>query len=318
MLKMSFGHYSNGFLNSKGGRESMRVSHQHNKLVVSDCECFDIKNTLECGQCFRFTKITGDANQSAYRVVAKDKLLFITQTGDIVTMYPIAAQEVSLWTAYFDLNRDYSVIKECISADLVIKSAWENCDGIRILRQDPWEALISFIISQNNNIPRIKGIVETLAQRFGNLIGPPDEKADNLKAYSFPAPQRLAAVSLNELLDCKVGFRAKYILNAATRVANGDLCLESLGHMDIDEARGQLMTIYGVGGKIADCVLLFAYGKTEVFPTDVWIKRIVAQRFFNGAKLTDKDIQNFAANKFGKHAGFAQQYLYAYARNGAN
>ncbi|MDR0999710.1 MAG: DNA glycosylase [Clostridiales bacterium] len=291
----------------------MRVSHQHNKLIVSDRECFDIKSTLECGQCFRFTKISDAADQSAYRVVAKDKLLFMTQVGDVVTMYPIDAQEVSLWTDYFDLDRDYSVIKEHISADMVIKSAWERCDGIRILRQDPWEALVSFIISQNNNIPRIKGIVETLAKRFGEPIA---SSVDEI-LYSFPTPQRLATISLNELLDCKVGFRAKYILNAATRVATGNLCLESLGDMNIDEAREQLMSIYGVGRKISDCVLLFAYGKTEVFPADVWIKRIVAQRFFNGAKLTDKDIQNFAANKFGEYAGFAQQYLYAYARDGA-
>ena len=178
----------------------------------------------------------------------------------------------------------------------MLKTACSYADGIRILNQEPWEALCSFIISQNNNIPRIKGIIDKLCTMFG------DEIDKNL--FSFPTAEKVASLSVEELAPLKSGFRAKYILDAARRVANGDVDLPSLRSLPLDEARNELMKIYGVGNKVADCTLLFGLNRIDAFPKDVWIKRAM-EKLFNGS------LPECAS----KYAGIAQQYIFYYARS---
>jgi len=176
-----------------------------------------------------------------------------------------------------------------------LKAASGFAGGIRILRQDPWEALCSFIISQNNNIPRIKGIVERLCASFGEEI--------KEGFYSFPAAEKIATLTLEDLAPLRSGFRAKYILDGAKRVADGEIDLDALKELALDEARQELMKIYGVGEKVADCTLLFGLSHIDAFPKDVWIKKAMA-------KLFDGSLPECAA----PYAGIAQQYIFHYAR----
>ncbi|MBQ9769516.1 MAG: DNA-3-methyladenine glycosylase 2 family protein [Clostridia bacterium] len=202
---------------------------------------------------------------------------------------------LNIWKDYFDLDRDYGEIIEVISENEVLKAASGFAGGIRILRQDPWEALCSFIISQNNNIPRIKGIVERLCASFGEEI--------KEGFYSFPTAEKIAALTLEDLAPLRSGFRAKYILDGAKRVASGEIDLDALKELALDEARQELMKIYGVGEKVADCTLLFGLSHIDAFPKDVWIKKAMA-------KLFDGSLPECAA----PYAGIAQQYIFHYAR----
>jgi N-glycosylase/DNA lyase len=186
--------------------------------------------------------------------------------------------------------------------DPIAGQAAESAGGIRILRQDPWECLISFIISQNNNIPRIKKIIDSLCKNFGDSIG--------WGVKGFPAPEKLASLAEEDLNVCKAGFRTKYIIDAAKRVHSGQANFAEMAKLPTADLKKELMAFKGVGPKIADCELLFAFGRTEVFPTDVWIQRIMRQLYFNGEDAPLKDIQELALLKFGNNAGFAQQYLY--------
>ncbi|MDR1559862.1 MAG: DNA-3-methyladenine glycosylase 2 family protein [Clostridiales bacterium] len=282
----------------------MRYTLEGDTVILTDCTNFNIAETLECGQCFRYEKLT----ENEYHIIAHERSLFIRQTSEKILFYKTILQEFEdIWIPYFDLNRDYRAVKETLAAnDLVMRDAVEHAGGIHILRQDPWECLVSFIISQNNNIPRIRKITDALAKRFGRRI------EDD--AYAFPTTDELARASLDELLDCKTGFRAKYISEAAKKAASGEFDLNALNDMPSEAAREALMTIKGVGAKIADCVLLFALGRTEVFPTDVWIKRVSQHFYFNKQDASVTEIHKLASNRFGEYAGFAQQYLYVYAR----
>jgi len=282
----------------------MEYTQEDDTIVLTGYNSFNIAETLECGQCFRYEKLSG----LEYHIIANSRSLFIRQVKDATLFYKTSAEDFErIWIPYFDLNRDYRAVKDTLAAnDLVMRDASEYAGGIRILRQEPWECLVSFIISQNNNIPRIRKITDTLAKTFGKPLG------DN--AYAFPSPEDLAKVSLDDLLACKTGFRAKYIQYAVKNVIAGDIDLNALNNMDTDAARESLISLKGVGGKIADCVLLFAYGRYGVFPTDVWIKRVMQYFYFNKQNASITDIHKLAKNRFGEYAGFAQQYLYVYAR----
>ncbi len=278
-----------------------------NKVVISGLDSFNIGQTLECGQCFRFFKQSQNEDEVLYTIIAFGRVLNIRQTKDIIELYPTTVSEVEeTWLDYFDLNRDYNAIKKALSEnDPIMKEAINFAEGIRILSQQPWECLVSFIISQNNRIPMIKQVITNLSENYGT-------KLDNF--YSFPTINQLSGVDIEKLMLCKTGFRAKYIYDAVCKISGGQIDLNNLSGLETITLRDLLMTINGIGPKVADCILLFSMGRHEVFPTDVWVKRVMSQLYFNGNNVPLKEIQQFSAEKFKNLAGFAQQYLFHYAR----
>ncbi|MBQ2389921.1 MAG: DNA-3-methyladenine glycosylase 2 family protein [Clostridia bacterium] len=258
-------------------------------VITSD---IDIAKTLDCGQAFRFSESDG-----VWRGVAMGRALSLTQEGNKITLFDVKEEEFnSLWRGYFDLDRDYEMIKSSVSSNEILKKATDFSDGIHILRQEPWEAVCSFIISANNNIPRIKGIISRLCENFGFKI------ADGL--FTFPSAERIAALTLDDLAVIKSGFRAKYILDAAQKFSSNQIDVEALYTLPIDEARNKLMTIKGIGPKVADCALLFGWGRVECFPVDVWIRRAM-NHFFGENGLPSEAVE---------YAGIVQQYLFYWAR----
>ncbi|MBQ9847310.1 MAG: DNA-3-methyladenine glycosylase 2 family protein [Clostridia bacterium] len=258
-------------------------------VITSD---IDIAKTLDCGQAFRFSESDG-----VWRGVAMGRALSLTQEGNKITLFDVKEEEFnSLWRGYFDLDRDYEMIKSSVSSNEILKKATDFSDGIHILRQEPWEAVCSFIISANNNIPRIKGIISRLCENFGFKI------TDGL--FTFPSAERIAALTLDDLAVIKSGFRAKYILDAAQKFSSNQIDVEALYTLPIDEARNTLMTIKGIGPKVADCALLFGWGRVECFPVDVWIRRAM-NHFFGENGLPSEAVE---------YAGIVQQYLFYWAR----
>lgn len=286
-----------------------------NIVMLDHLNHFNITQILESGQVFRFEKIS----DYSYILNAKQKLIKITQKEEASSaiFYNTNISELDeIWFPYFDMDTDYECIARTLSQkDEYMQKAVAFGKGIRILRQDPWEMLISFIISQNKAIPHIKACITNISEKFGL----PLEQINGMDKhyYSFPTPQELAKATEEELRACKVGFRAPYIMDACHKILSGEVILNDLLIMPTDEARATLMKIKGVGPKIADCILLFAYGKAEVFPTDVWIKRVMEGIYFEGKEVKPEEIQKFAKTYFGKLAGYAQQYLFYYGREHA-
>ncbi len=254
--------------------------------------CFDLKNTFECGQCFRWN----ENKDGSYSGIVKDKYARIYRDGEVVVIED--ADEIdykNIWERYFDLGECYDDMrKEIVLLDSRLKCAVDSIDGIRILNQDPWEALCSFIISQNNNIPRIKGIVERSCENFG-------DKIEN--GYTFPTAERLAALTADDLAPLRAGFRARYIIDAARKVSGGDVTLDKMYYAPIEECRKELMKITGVGAKVAECTLLYGFHRLDAFPVDVWMKKALTT-LFNG--ITPENM--------GRYAGLAQQYIFHYSR----
>jgi 3-methyladenine DNA glycosylase/8-oxoguanine DNA glycosylase len=271
-----------------------------NSIEMIEYDSFDIGQILECGQCFRFS-----GSDNNYSIIAHGKLLNISQTNDKIIFYPCTINEFeNIWINYFDLNTDYLQIKKILShSDNILAKAIKLCGGIRILNQDKWECLISFIISQNNRIPQIKKVIENISNMFGSKI--------NDQYYTFPTRSQLLNATQENLQNCKAGFRSKYILDAIKSEIN----LENLSNLSTQDIKNTLMKIKGVGNKVADCSLLFSFGRREVYPTDVWIKRVTQEIYFNNKDVSINQIHNFAKNKFGNLAGYSQQYLFHYARN---
>ena len=264
---------------------------ENNNIILENFNNFSLSQTLDCGQAFRWRKIS----ENVWEGIAYGRYLKISQNGNNLCFHNTTLDDFNnIWMPYFDLNRDYAKIIRKIGSNAVLCAAAEYGKGIRILRQEPWEALCSFIISQNNNIPRIKGIVERLCENFGEKIS---------DGYTFPSAEKIAKLTTDDLQIIRSGFRAKYILDAAKRVADGSLDLEKISKMPTDEARLELTKIYGVGEKVADCALLYGMGHINAFPKDVWIKRAVSI-LFNG----EFDEKNY------EYAGIMQQYLFYYAR----
>lgn len=250
---------------------------------------FSLKETLDCGQAFRWEQ--ADAEGKCWQGTAFGKILKLEESDDGILLHCTAEDFENIWRAYFDLDTDYESIKSRLSLiNPVLKEAADYAPGIRILRQDPWEALCSFIISQNNNIPRIKGIISRLC----------DFHAEN---GSFPSAESLAKLSEDELADIRSGFRAKYIISGAQAVRDDPELIPSLFALPVDDARKKLMTIKGVGPKVADCTLLFGFHMMDCFPVDTWMKK--AMRIL----LPDTD-----PAVFGSDAGIAQQYIFHYSR----
>ena len=254
----------------------------------------DLKQTLLSGQCFRWRELS----DGTFFGIAGSKALHLRQEPNGVTFLGVGEDDADFWLRYFDRETDYGSIISQFAADDILREASQENKGIRILRQEPFETLISFIISQNNNIPRIVGIIDRLCEVFGEPL-----QGENEGLYGFPSPKTLADLTPEDLAPLRAGFRTRYILDAAKKTASGTVDLSSIYAMSYDEGKALLKTIVGVGDKVADCVLLFAYHKTEAFPSDVWIKRIVAEYYSSG--LPDC---------MGDYKGIAQQYLFEYFR----
>ena len=265
------------------------------KILINN-EGFDLKKTFECGQCFRFDAIDG-----GFEGVVKDRLVTLKDTADGIEITGISKNEFSeFFYDYFDLSRDYSEIDLALSNDPVLKNVIPFSTGIRILRQQPFETLVSFIISASNNIPRIKKIVASLCENFGTRF-----EREGRVYHSFPTADTLAALEPSDLSPIRAGFRDKYIIDCARKVADGRVDLEAIYRMDIETAAKTLMQINGVGRKVADCTLLFGFGFVDSFPKDVWIKRILKAMY---GTETNEGLDFYG------YGGIAQQYLFYYAR----
>ena len=273
---------------------------------------YDLAKTLDCGQCFRWERVEDSAHECEFIGVAYGKLISVAQDGDVLTFYNSDKNDFEeLWCHYFALDEDY---------DAIDRELLENCNhptfakaqrigrGIRILRQDPWETVCSFIISQNNNIPRIKKIINSLSVALGERISyhAMEGHGATHDFYSFPTPQAVYAAGEEFLFGLKTGFRAKYIADAAKKWTDGTLDPARISEIcDLDDAIVYLCTVKGIGLKVASCALLFGFERYDAFPIDVWMKRVFERHF-------DKD---FDPTVFGRYAGIAQQYLFDFERN---
>ncbi len=270
-------------------------------IILTAMNSFKISEILECGQCFRFTKVKEDE----YKIIAKGKVLTIKQKGKEITFTPCTKDEFEkIWIDYFDLSLDYDVIKDQFRNDLILKEAIKFGEGIRILNQDEFECLISFIISQNNRIPMIKKVINNISEKYGTKVG---------NDYLFPTVEQLSKATLIELRQCKTGFRDKYIVDAIEKITTNKLDIYAINNLSTDKLKKELMTIKGVGEKVSDCVLLFAFNRKERFPVDVWVKRVMENLYFNNEDTDKAVIERYAKNNFGNYAGIAQQYLFNYA-----
>lgn len=269
----------------------------HNRQVIFLIKEYFLKTdnlnllqTLEGGQAFRWYH---DDDMNFYGF-SGDRYLRLRETEGGVTLFDVEEESLPYWLEYFDCNTDYAQIIKAFSADETLRLASSENKGLRVLRQEPFETLISFIISQNNNIKRIRGIIGRLCESFGEDIG---------MGYSFPSAERLAVLSEEDLAPLRAGFRNRYIIDAAKKTADKTVNLEEIYNMTYDEGKAELKKITGVGDKVADCVLLFAYHKTEAFPVDVWVRRIVERYYPDGLPEC-----------MGDYKGIAQQYLFEYFR----
>lgn len=271
----------------------MTIEKKNNGIILKDVNCLDIEISVFCGQAFRWKK-----NEKGFLVgTVKGKTAVIEKTEEGYFFHSCSEEEFrEIWYDYFDLDTDYAEICEKISPDESIKKAVEMYYGIRILKQEPWEALCSFIISQNNNIPRITGIIDRLCSMYGEK----NEKGE----YSFPSYESLKGLTVEDLAPLRAGFRSKYILDAAEKLCNKELDLQKIYSITIDEGRNELMKIKGVGPKVAECTLLYGFSKKEAFPIDVWVKRILSELYPKGLPECIKGSE-----------GIAQQYLFHWRRN---
>ena len=275
----------------------MKIFVENGEVVFDGISDFDIAKTFDCGQCFRWN---GDSD-GAYVGVAFGHATRLQQDSSGVHISCSLAEYEAIWKDYFDMERDYAAIRKKLCTDAFMQKATDFGAGIRILKQDKWEALCSFIISQNNHIPRIKKIVEALCSFFGEEV-----HFENKKHYTFPSAERLSQCSVDELSSLRCGYRAEYIIAAATAVTNKTLDLDALAKTTPEFAKYELMKIKGIGNKVADCVLLFGLNMLNAFPIDVWIKRAIENHFD----------ESFNPQIFNPYAGIAQQYIFHYERNG--
>ena len=264
---------------------------QHeNYIEIIDKESFNIVDILECGQIFRYKK-----TDNGFKIYAKDQEIEVSCQKDGIKIF---AQNLDFVKKYFDLYNNYANIKSDLHTKNLSKSAILYGGGIRILNQDPLEMVISFIISANNNIPRIKGIIEKLCDKIG-------EEKNGFRA--FPTLESLATLTIEDFRSLGAGYRASYLYSTIKELNNG-FDLDELYHLDTESARVKLMSLKGVGRKVADCILLFAYHKTDVFPTDTWIIKLFKD--MTGEDKSAKYISNYFVKLFGVNSGYAQQYLY--------
>jgi N-glycosylase/DNA lyase len=268
---------------------------------------YDLAATLESGQAFRWKFIDG-----AWNGVIGNR--WVRLRADEFSIAAETAAPVSDWhwlTHYLQIELDLSVVVATFPDDEPIRAAVTACRGLRLLRQDPWECLASFILSSTKQIVQIRQIVSLLCERFGEAI---PAGAPYGPAFGFPSPARLARATEADLRACKMGFRAPYLLETARAVVEEKIDLERLRELPVEIARGELVNLPGVGRKIADCVLLFAYGFQSAFPVDVWVIKALQRLYFPRRRASDKRLRHFSETHFGPNAGYAQQYLFHYMR----
>ena len=271
-------------------------------MIIRIEDDFDLQKIADSGQCFRFNKCDDD---TTFSVAAGNRHLLIRDTGNGRFDFDCSRQEYDIfWKSYFDLDICYRDIRDRIDKekDPYLYCASEYGKGIRILRQDPWEMLISFIISQRKNIPAIKASIEKLCALTGGVI------TDNEccgRVFSFPTPDKLAALSMEDLSGCSLGYRDKYVHQAALDVASGAVDLESWNDLDDERLMEELLKLFGVGVKVANCEILFGYHRLDAFPKDVWINRVLENHYLDG----------FLFDAYAPYNGVMQQYLFFYSRN---
>lgn len=275
----------------------MLIALRENTIKLCPAQQLDIAKTFECGQCFRWDRqedgsYIGVAGRAAARLFEREDEVYITHNG---------GESEQFWLDYFDLPLDYEKLRLSFDAGDYLKKCAEFGAGIRILRQDKWEALCSFIISQCNNIPRIKKIIKTLCECFGETIS-----FEGKDYYLFPDAQRIAQLEESDLAPLRCGYRAAYIISAARRIASGEADLEELAKTDAQTAKKELLAFSGVGEKVANCAVLFGLHHMSAFPIDVWMKRALRDHF----------PKNFEPATLGEWAGLAQQYIFFYERSG--
>ena len=270
------------------------------QVVLKNLCSFEPQHIFECGQCFRWER----EEDGSYTAVARNRVINVCKENEFVVFRNVTEEEFhDVWRGYFDLDTDYGQIKKTLSEhDRFLKDATEYGSGIRILNQDLWECVVSFIISANNNIPRIQGIIQRLCQQFGDRLS-----YGGKTYFTFPGPERI----VGDLSFLRAGYREHYIKNACETFLSSNF--SDIAALDTDSARKKLLTVSGVGPKVADCILLFGLGRREVFPVDVWVKRCLCSLY--GEAMKTKTPRDFAAEAFGSLAGFAQQYLFYYMRD---
>ena len=271
-------------------------------------ECFNLKYTLECGQCFRWECI----EDNTYIGVIEDRVIKIKQQGNKLLIWSSLTTNLEQAVSkYFDLNKDYLFLeKEIAKIDKNVEESLKYSSGIRILNQPLFETIISYIISANNNIKRISRSVKDISRKYGKKV-----LFENNEYYLFPTLEEIANITIDDLLECGTGFRARYIKNVINYFLDNKNFLMNLENMDTETARKSLMSLMGVGPKVADCILLFSLKRGEVFPIDVWVKRIMEKLYFKD-NTGIKEISEFAKDKFGKYAGIVQQHLFHNVREG--
>ncbi len=273
---------------------------------------YDLAATLNSGQAFRW-KPSGPGWQG----VIGPRAVYLEQRSGDIFIYTPSSNPPSDWqwaTDYLQTNADLPAILATFPNDPPMQAAIARCPGLRLLRQNPWETLASFILSSTKQIVQIQQIVQALCDCYGD---PLPMGRTGVSPATFPTPARLAALEEHNLRACKMGFRAPYLLKTARMVTDGQLDLESLRALPTPAARAALCQLPGVGEKIANCVLLFAYGFQDAFPVDVWIQKAIQQLYFPKRKPTDKRLKHFVQTHFGPNAGYAQQYLFHYMRTHA-
>ena len=279
------------------------IIEEADKIILKDIEDFNPEHIFECGQAFRWKK----EEDGSYTTIAFGKVVNVKKENkDIILTGTNLEDFNNVWYDYFDLARDYGQIKRELSKDPILEEAIAFGEGIRILNQEPFEMIISFIISANNQIPRIKNSIELLSKQYGEKI------RDGY--YSFPTAEVLSQADPMDIREiCRVGFRDVRIVQTSGLIHSGVINFEDIFSGTRDEGKEILMTLPGVGPKVSDCILLFAFNKDEAFPVDVWVKRVM-EHFYLKEETNVKLIGSHGARVFGKLAGFAQQYLFYYAR----
>ena len=265
------------------------------KMKVKD---FNLEHTLECGQIFRINR-----KNNWYYINARDKFFKICQVKNQIEFHGVDEEFI---IHFFSLDENLSKILKEINKDEYIKKSIDKYRGLRILRQDPWECLISFICSTASNIPRIKSKLKALSESFGKKVS-----LDGVGNYAFPEPGNIN--NYNKIVNAKTGFRAKYIFEANNTVSIKKL--NSLRVQSYESAKNELKKINGVGDKVADCVLLFSLGFHQALPVDTWIKKTIQLLYFDNATVSNEKIRAFGLDYFGTYAGYAQQYLFMFSRN---
>ncbi len=286
--------------------------YKEQKFVINDIKSFELRDIFDCGQCFRWN----EQDDGSYTGIIKNGVLNVKKEESNVIFSGLLNEDIEkVCNEYFDLNTDYELIKEKLSTvDDNLKKSIEYGEGIRILNQDLWECIISFIISANNNIPRIKKIIDRISENYGEGIIWNDKKY-----YTFPTEKELSKASVEDLRKLGLGFRDKRVYTTTKMILNKEVDLDEIIKLDnSNEIREKLLSLDGVGEKVADCIMLFSLKRFDVFPVDVWVRRVMNELYIkneNEEKVNKTEVRKIAEEKFGSLAGIAQQYLFYYRKN---